>query len=297
MADLAQKLQNATNENLILVLAVQILLGFQLRAPFEPGFPNLPPGSHLLSVAATALFVASFLLLVAPVPFHRIVYAREVSTGLQSFNEAMVAAGLVAFLAALTDNIFVMTRSTAPLAGWLAAAFAGVMFWLWYGLALLRRSRPGQREPMAEQPPLVQRIQHDLMEVRVILPGAQALLGFQFATFLMPAFQQLPPSLKALHVVALGLVALATIVLMSPAAFHRIAEKGEDSERVPRFTTWMILTALPLLVFGIALDLRVVIVKAIGEGALSVAVPVATIGAAAALWAVYPLMRRRQRTA
>ncbi len=150
---------------------------------------------------------------------------------------------------------------------------------------------------MAEQPPLVQRIQHDLMEVRVILPGAQALLGFQFATFLMPAFQQLPPSLKALHVVALGLVALATIVLMSPAAFHRIAEKGEDSERVPRFTTWMILTALPLLVFGIALDLRVVIVKAIGEGALSVAVPVGTIGAAAALWAVYPLMRRRQRTA
>ncbi len=295
MADLARKQQQTANEAWIVVLVVQVFLGFQLRAPFESGFDQLPPGSHLLIVIAAVLFVASFLILVAPAPFHRIARSHEVTADLQSYSSTMLGLGLMPFIAALALNIFVMLRSVVPpIGGWLAIAFAAVMSWLWYGFPLLRRSLPAPRTTSMQQAPLEQRIQHVLTEVRVILPGAQALLGFQFVTFLMAPFQSLPAPLKRLHAVALLLVALATVLLMAPAAFHRIAEHGEESERVPRFSSWMILGALPLLVAGIALDAHVVVTKALGDGVMAFAVPVGTLVVAAILWAIYPLMRRRR---
>ncbi len=42
MVELKDKIQNALDESRMLVLGSQILLGFQFRAAFEPGFNNLP---------------------------------------------------------------------------------------------------------------------------------------------------------------------------------------------------------------------------------------------------------------
>jgi Family of unknown function (DUF6328) len=64
----------------------------------------------------------------------------------------------------------------------------------------------------------------------VILPGSQALLGFQLAIVLTQAFEKLPPALKMVHGAALLFISLSIVLLMAPAAYHRIVYKGEDSE-------------------------------------------------------------------
>ena len=67
-----------------------------------------------------------------------------------------------------------------------------------------------------------------LTEARVIIPGGQALLGFQLIAVLTKAFNELPPTFKYIHCVGLSAVALSVILLMTPAALHRIGFQGED---------------------------------------------------------------------
>ncbi len=57
--------------------------------------------------------------------------------------------------------------------------------------------------------PLHARIEQMLTEARVILPGAQALLGFQLAIVLTDAFESMPALSRALHGAALLCVALS----------------------------------------------------------------------------------------
>ena len=113
-----------------------------------------------------------------------------------------------------------------------------------------------------EKTPLEHRIVQVLTEARVVLPGAQALLGFQLAMVLMEPFGQLPKEAKIVHLVGLACIALGTVMLMAPAAYHRIVERGEDTERFHDFASKMVLLAMALLAPGFAADLYVVLVRA-----------------------------------
>ena len=80
-------------------------------------------------------------------------------------------------------------------------------------------------------PPLHVRIDWMLTESRVILPGAQALLAFQFIATLTKRFDDLPDAWQVVHFVALGLLTLSVLLLIAPAAIHRAGFGGEDDER------------------------------------------------------------------
>jgi ketosteroid isomerase-like protein len=67
-----------------------------------------------------------------------------------------------------------------------------------------------------------------LTEARVIIPGGQSLLGFQFVYTFTRSFKELPLSIQYLHAAGLCAVALSVLLLMTPAALHRIAFHGED---------------------------------------------------------------------
>jgi hypothetical protein len=95
----------------------------------------------------------------------------------------------------------------------------------------------------------------------MVLPGAQALLGFQFVTLVLREFEKLPHALQVAHVVSLGFMALAVILLMTPAAYHRVVEEGENSEEFHRFASRMLLASLVPLVLGIAGDFYLVVWK------------------------------------
>src|SRR5205823_4110054 len=123
---------------------------------------------------------------------------------------------------------------------------------------------------------------------RVVLPGAQALFGFQLAIVLTQSFEQLPSASKITHVASLFLVALSIVLLMAPAAYHRIVYAGEDSQDIHRVGSALLTAATVPLALGLAGDIYVVIGKildpAIGVGAAAFAL-VVLVG----LWYGYPL--------
>ncbi len=127
-----------------------------------------------------------------------------------------------------------------------------------------------------------------LTEARVILPGAQALFGFQLAIVLTQSFETLPGSSRIVHALSLGLVALAVMLLVAPAAYHRIVYAGEDNDDMHRVGSVLVTAATVPLALGMAGDIYVVIGKIIGPttGLFAAAVGLVVL---AGLWYGYPL--------
>ena len=90
------------------------------------------------------------------------------------------------------------------------------------------------------------------------LPGAQALLGFQFIDVFFDSFEKLPRWLQWLHFGSLLCTMVSTILLIAPAAYHRIAEGGEDTEHFLKVASRLLLAALVFLAPGMTGDLVLV---------------------------------------
>jgi hypothetical protein len=135
-----------------------------------------------------------------------------------------------------------------------------------------------------------------LTEARVVLPGAQALLGFQFAAILMDAFTKLPKTSQVLHLVSLGLIATSIIFLMAPAAFHRLVERGEDTDRMHRFASAMVICAMVPLALGIAADFYVVLAKVLDSTTLALSLSLASLIFFYGLWFGLMLVARVRAT-
>ena len=130
-------------------------------------------------------------------------------------------------------------------------SLAALALLLPYGLGFWLREK--REQPMQDQPTgdsLKSKIDQMLTEARVIIPGAQALLGFQLIAVLTKPFSELPPFFTYLHCVGLSAVALSVILLMTPAALHRIgrrlrARRIECMCQIPREGHAFVLTATP----------------------------------------------------
>lgn len=101
------------------------------------------------------------------------------------------------------------------------------------------------------------RINEILQEIRIVLPGTQALLGFQFIAFFNASFKELSPALQNYHLINLLLTTFSTILLITPVAYQEIGEKGRISERWLRFTSKVITLAMICLLMGLAGDIFV----------------------------------------
>lgn len=84
------------------------------------------------------------------------------------------------------------------------------------------------------------------------------LLGFQFAALLIEGFEKLPQASKYVHFASLSFIALAIILMMTPAAFHRLVEQGENTEHFHRFASRTLLASMVPLALGITGDYYVV---------------------------------------
>jgi hypothetical protein len=148
-----------------------------------------------------------------------------------------------------------------------------------------------------QDPGLHQRIDQMLTEARVILPGAQALLGFQLAIVISDAFEKLSAPTKSTHGAALLLVAVSIVLLMAPAAYHRLVYLGEDSEGFLRTGSRFVTASTVPFALGLAADVFVVCGKIfrsdMAGGIASAAVLTLLVG----LWHVLPLVLRRRGAA
>jgi hypothetical protein len=73
---------------------------------------------------------------------------------------------------------------------------------------------------------LEEEIRTVIEEARMVLPGIQAFFGFQLIAVFNNRFQELTNTEQVLHLIALLLLAISIALIMTPAAYHRIAERG-----------------------------------------------------------------------
>jgi hypothetical protein len=304
VAKLKDKIQNALDEGRMLVLGSQVLLGFQFRSVFEPGFAKLPLSSQYLKVLALGLMLITIGLLLAPGAYHRIVEEGKDTIEQHRFTTHLMNYALLPFSIALGLDVYVSMERTLSMTPALIAGLGAslIALFFWYGLEFKRR---GEREPeireeqqMSEEEAgdgakLTDKIKHVLTECRVVLPGAQALLGFQFVTTLMEAFEKLPQSSKYVHLLSLSLVALSTVLLMTPAAYHRIVERGEETKHFHRFASRILVAAMIPLALGISGDLFVVVRKVTESTTSATASAVVSLLFFYGLWFGFTIYRRK----
>jgi hypothetical protein len=104
---------------------------------------------------------------------------------------------------------------------------------------------------------LKDKIQTGLDESRMLVLGAQILIGFAFSANFQPAFRDLPVAFQYLNLLALTLMLITICLLMSSTALHQLTEEGNDSARLHRFTTHIMESVLALFSLGIGADLYV----------------------------------------
>lgn len=83
-------------------------------------------------------------------------------------------------------------------------------------------------DPDAER----ERYRELLEELRTIIPGVQVLLAFLLTVPFSSRFDELDELGRDIYAVVLTGVALATIVLMTPAAFHRLSDERDRTRRL-----------------------------------------------------------------
>ena len=128
----------------------------------------------------------------------------------------------------------------------------------------------------------------------MVIPGIQALFGFQTMAVFNRRFEELPDSAVTVYLLGLGLIALSIALLMTPAAYHRIAERGQVSRKMIVLASRLITAGLVPLMVGIALDIYVVCMAAEQDARLGIAGAVAALCLFALLWFAYPLACRRR---
>jgi hypothetical protein len=133
-----------------------------------------------------------------------------------------------------------------------------------------------------------------LNECRMVLPGIQALLGFQLTVVFSAGFsEKLGPMEQRLHLVALALIALSVAVVMTPAAYSRQTEPGEVTERFIRISTRLLVIGMWPLAVGIALDCYL-IAGVLVNRAIAAALSVSLFVVFLALWYILPRSRALQ---
>jgi hypothetical protein len=129
-------------------------------------------------------------------------------------------------------------------------------------------------------------------EARVVLPGLQALFGFQTISVFNDRFDELAIYAKVCHMLGLAMVIVSVAMVMTPAVYYR-ALGGRATPSMASISSWMIRGAVAPLAVGLALDMFTVIDVATGVVPVSIAAGVATFVLLTGLWFVLPARERR----
>lgn len=283
MPKLSDAIDNVFGEARMLLLGGQVLLGFSFRICFEKKFEQIARPAQLAEMIGLGIMTAALGWLIWPAAFHQIKENGRMTASVHAFTTNVLDWALLPFAVGLALTLYTVAAALdlpyASLIGTAAGIFASA---IWYGWSRAGReldAKPRVQKDLAQQeqkdrdkPDLSDRIKKALLECRMALPGAQAFLGFQFAIVFSQGFEQLPRPWQIIHFASLLATTVATVLLIAPAAYHRIHEAGEDTEHFHKVASRLLLTALVFMGPGMAGDLFVVIAKvtqSTGAAALS----------------------------
>src|SRR5258708_14359699 len=130
-------------------------------------------------------------------------------------------------------------------------------------------------------------------EARIVLPGIQAVFGFRLTVVLNNGSHGLMPSEQRMHLIALILTMIAIVLIMTPASYHRIAEKGTVSRRFVEIASRLLAWAMLPLALGMTVDLFLVARLVLNNVTLSIGIATVLLFVFFGLWYVLPWIDRR----
>ena len=144
---------------------------------------------------------------------------------------------------------------------------------------------------------LLDQERNSLDEARMVLPGIQAVFGFQLIAVFNDRFAQLPEVLRIAHFASLSLVVVAVALIMTPAAYDRLAEPDVVTRRFLANTATLLTTAMGVFGCAIASEMFVVAAMVTQSITLGVAASLVALALFGTLWFVFPLRRAREEAA
>jgi uncharacterized BrkB/YihY/UPF0761 family membrane protein len=96
------------------------------------------------------------------------------------------------------------------------------------------------------------------------------------------------------YLASLALIALSVILLMTPAAYHRLVERGEETERFHRFTSRALIASIIPLALAFAGDIYLVVRKVTESLPIAIGSAGAVLVLCFGLWFGYTLLQRHR---
>ena len=161
--------------------------------------------------------------------------------------------------------------------------------------AIVRRDDPASGD--AEES-LKDALSQTLDEARMVLPGVQALFGFQLIAVFSDGFAQRLSDLEQdLHLVAIVLVTVAIALLMTPAAYHRQVDRRRATGEFLAMASRLVSGAMLPLAAGLALDIHLVARVVTGATTFATALGAVVFAMFVLLWFAFPQWRAARKHA
>ena len=142
-----------------------------------------------------------------------------------------------------------------------------------------------------------QSLTHLLEECRMVLPGIQALFGFQLvAVFNQPFWDRLSSGEQIGHFAALALLALAIGMVLTPASYHRLVEPDFVTQKFLRLASHFMSAGMACLLGGIVIDVYLIGRMIFHSVAVALIIAAAICLILTGLWYALPLLQRRRNT-
>jgi len=92
----------------------------------------------------------------------------------------------------------------------------------------------------------------------MVLPGIQAIFGFQLIAVFNNGFKHLSMSYQQFHFVAVIMIAISVCLIMTPAAWHRHVEEVVMTKKFLRLSSRLIKYAMFFLSIGMCIDIFII---------------------------------------
>ena len=136
---------------------------------------------------------------------------------------------------------------------------------------------------------------HVLEECRTVVPGMQALFGFQLvAVFSQVFYEKLTSTERDLHLAAIVLVVIAIVLVMAPTAVHRQSEPLTVSRRFITISSQLLMASMAPLAIGMCLEIYIVARVSLGTNAGAAVIAVVLLAVFVTFWLLVPRRSRRR---
>ncbi|SRR6266540_71173 len=152
-------------------------------------------------------------------------------------------------------------------------------------------NRKTSKQQASEALPLSKAAQLILDESRMLLPGIQALFGFQLIAVFNQAFsEKLTPFEQRIHLLAIALVVITTIIIMTPAAYHRQMEVQDVTGVFIQLATRLMLISMMPLAISICLEFYLISRLILDDVLLALLLAIVLFALFMLLWIALPRM-------